>query len=121
MNNRRRARIKALKRECRTKLKRYRNYHAASAMIRFQYAMAINRIQIGVDFFDAAFKDFTNLTLGVPYKRNLIWKKAVRTARFAPLPRRLIDPYDFKLSFPNDKTRMIIVHKPLTVGPTWNV
>ena len=118
MNNRKRARIRLLKRECRSKLRKYRNYDAASAMICFQYAAAINRVTWGIDFLDEIFTDFIKLTRGVDYKFKLIWKKTARTRWVAP-PERLMNPLDFNPLFDTPKTRMMIVYKPLTVGPTF--
>ena len=123
MNNRRRARIKALKRQCRADMRKCSG-HSAKFFVSLQYQERIGRVAWGDDMTDRMFRDFINLTRGVPYKRNLIWKKAVRTVKLAPMPQRDIDPLRFKPYLNIDKKRdgeSVTVFKPVSVGPTWKM
>lgn len=117
MNNRRRARIAILRKECRTKTSDMTTL-SAQTITNWSCEEKIGRILWGDDLADNAFKEFINLTHGIPYEIKLAWKKTVKTVKMTPPPSRAIDPESLRPLVLSDGTRSLIVNKPVAIGPT---
>ena len=77
MNNRRRARIKAVIKERDAAIKA-KPLSAISLTI-WKYTEMIDRIRCGDDLADAQLRDFRRLCLGIPFDDSgMIWKKRIR-------------------------------------------
>lgn len=77
MNNRRRARIKALIKECRAKTKDMTTLSAQTLTI-WNYREKMGRIAFGDDLADAQLRDFRQLCAGLPDMTAPIWNKRTR-------------------------------------------
>ncbi len=71
MNNRKRARIKELKRQCRPAMRKHSGYGAVRAMVWMRYQEEIGRIALGDDLADRFFNEFINRKMILPWKKNV--------------------------------------------------